>query len=75
MSWNASETAEFYIVTAENNSGHKVQLGTNDTWTFISEFMCGQEYYLSVQAADSVCTSHPSVPSKLTSGRFLFHAS
>ncbi|XP_036969323.1 fibronectin isoform X2 [Acanthopagrus latus] len=67
LSWNASETAEFYIVTAENNSGHKVQLSTNDTWTFISEFMCGQEYYLSVQAADSVCTSHPSVPSKLTS--------
>uniref|UniRef100_A0A8P4G5R4 Fibronectin type-III domain-containing protein n=1 Tax=Dicentrarchus labrax TaxID=13489 RepID=A0A8P4G5R4_DICLA len=67
LTWNASETAEFYIVTAETNSGHKVQLSTNDTWTFISEFLCGQEYFLSVQAADSVCTSRPSNPSKLES--------
>ncbi|XP_047231360.1 uncharacterized protein LOC124874162 [Girardinichthys multiradiatus] len=67
MTWNASETAKFYIVTAKTNSGHKVQLSTNDTWTFISEFMCGQEYFLSVQAADSVCTSQPSQPSRLFS--------
>ncbi|XP_044055462.1 uncharacterized protein LOC122877670 [Siniperca chuatsi] len=67
LTWNASETAKFYIVTAETNSGHKVQLSTNDTWTFISEFLCGQEYFLSVQAGDSVCTSRPSVPSVLKS--------
>ncbi|XP_027882788.1 uncharacterized protein fndc7b [Xiphophorus couchianus] len=67
LTWNASKTAEFYIVTAETNSNHKVQLSTNDTWAFISEFLCGQEYFLSVQAADSVCTSHPSQPSKLFS--------
>ncbi|XP_039902211.1 uncharacterized protein LOC120742836 [Simochromis diagramma] len=67
LAWNASETAEFYIVTAENNIGHKVQLSTNDTWTYISEFHCGQEYFLSVQAADSVCTSRPSPPLNLTS--------
>uniref|UniRef100_A0A3Q2UY66 Uncharacterized LOC102300190 n=1 Tax=Haplochromis burtoni TaxID=8153 RepID=A0A3Q2UY66_HAPBU len=67
LAWNASETAEFYIVTAENNIGHKVQLSTNDTWTYISEFHCGQEYFLSVQAADSVCTSRPSPPLSLTS--------
>lgn len=75
LTWNSSETAEFYIITAESNNGHKVQVSTNDTWTFISEFLCGQEYFLSVQAADSVCTSHPSRPSKLTSGRFLFYTS
>ncbi|XP_006797927.2 uncharacterized protein LOC102776891 [Neolamprologus brichardi] len=67
LAWSASETAEFYIVTAENNIGHKVQLSTNDTWTYISEFHCGQEYFLSVQAADSVCTSRPSPPLNLTS--------
>ncbi|XP_071342815.1 uncharacterized protein [Trachinotus anak] len=67
LTWNASETAEFYIVTAETNSGHKVQLSTNETWTFISEFLCGQEYFLSVQAVDSVCTSQPSRPIKLKS--------
>uniref|UniRef100_A0A8C5GA05 Fibronectin type-III domain-containing protein n=1 Tax=Gouania willdenowi TaxID=441366 RepID=A0A8C5GA05_GOUWI len=60
LSWNVSETAEFYIVTAQNNDGHTVQLSTNDSWTFISEFQCGQQYYLSVQAADSMCTSTPS---------------
>ncbi|XP_034439595.1 uncharacterized protein LOC117760582 [Hippoglossus hippoglossus] len=67
LTWNASETAEFYIVTAKNSNGHKVQLSTNDTWTFISEFLCGQEYFLSVQAADSECTSQPSPPSVLKS--------
>lgn len=72
MTWNESKAAEFYIATAETNSGHKIQLSTNETWTFISEFLCGQEYFLSVQAADSVCTSRASPPSKLTSGRCLF---
>lgn len=70
LTWNASETAEFYIVTAESSTGHKVQLSTNETWTFISEFLCGQEYFLSVQAVDSVCTSQPSLTSKLISGSF-----
>ncbi|XP_075901618.1 uncharacterized protein fndc7b isoform X2 [Nelusetta ayraudi] len=65
LTWNASETAEFYTVTAESSSGHKVQLGTNETWAFIAEFLCGQEYFLSVQAVDSVCTSQPSLPSRL----------
>lgn len=71
LTWDPSETAEFYSVTAESNSGHKVQLGTNETWAFIAEFLCGQEYFLSVQAVDSVCTSQPSLPSRLMSGGFI----
>ncbi|XP_074523504.1 uncharacterized protein fndc7b [Halichoeres trimaculatus] len=67
LTWDPVDTAGYYLVTAESNSGHKVQLSTNDTWTFISEFMCGEEYFLSVQAADSECTSLPSQPSKLLS--------
>ncbi|XP_078116029.1 receptor-type tyrosine-protein phosphatase beta-like [Sander vitreus] len=67
LTWNASETAEFYAVTAKTNNGHQVQLSTNETWTFISEFLCGQEYFLYVQAVDSVCTSLPSQPSTLKS--------
>ncbi|KAK2835181.1 hypothetical protein Q5P01_015665 [Channa striata] len=68
LSWNASETAEFYTVTAETtNSSHKLQLSTTDTWTFISEFQCGQDYFLSVQAVDSMCTSRPSQPLQLPS--------
>ncbi|XP_059196342.1 uncharacterized protein LOC131977156 [Centropristis striata] len=67
LTWNASDTAEYYIVTAESSSGHKVPVSTDDTWTFISEFDCGQEYFLSVQAADSECTSLPSQPSVIKS--------
>ncbi|XP_035863315.1 uncharacterized protein LOC116038126 [Sander lucioperca] len=67
LTWNASATAEFYAVTAKTNNGHQVQLSTNETWTFISEFLCGQEYFLYVQAVDSVCTSLPSQPSTLES--------
>ncbi|CAB1419901.1 unnamed protein product [Pleuronectes platessa] len=67
LTWNASETAEFYIVTAKNDNGHKLQLSTNDTWTFFSEFLCGQEYFLSVEAVDSECRSQPSPPSVLKS--------
>lgn len=70
MTWNASETADFYIVTAESSGGHKIQLSTNETSTFFSEFICGQAYFLSVQAVDSVCTSLPSQPLQLNSGRF-----
>lgn len=68
LTWNGSKTAEFYIVTAESIGGHKIQLVTNDTWSFFSEFLCGQEYFLSVQAVDSVCASRPSQPSQLNSG-------
>lgn len=68
LTWNASETAETYIVTAQTNGGHKVQFSTNETSTFIAELTCGQEYFLSVQAVDSVCRSVPSMPEVLKSG-------
>lgn len=58
-------------MTAETTSGHMVQVSTNDTWTFISEFLCGQEYFLSVAAMDSECTSLPSQPATLNSGTFM----
>ncbi|TMS20668.1 Fibronectin type III domain-containing protein 7 [Larimichthys crocea] len=67
MSWNASETATSYIATAQTNSGHKMEVSTDVTWTFFSELQCGQEYFLSVQASDSECTSQPSQPSRLYS--------
>lgn len=72
LTWNASDTAELYIVTAET-TGHKVLLSTNETWTFLSELHCGEKYFLSVQAHDSVCKSLPSPPLMLESGRLLFH--
>ncbi|XP_062419461.1 uncharacterized protein LOC119216595 [Pungitius pungitius] len=66
LTWDASDTAELYIVTAETTD-HKVQLSTNETWTFLSELHCGQKYFLSVQALDSECKSLPSQPLMLQS--------
>lgn len=71
LTWNATENVDYYIVTAETNSGHKVQLSTNDTWTYISELLCGEEYYLSVEAVDPECTSQSSQPLKMKSGWFI----
>ncbi|KAL1022755.1 hypothetical protein UPYG_G00031900 [Umbra pygmaea] len=65
LTWNVSKAANFYIVTAESNTGHEVQLSTNDTRTYFSELQCGQEYYVSVQALDSVCRSVPSPPASI----------
>ncbi|XP_054646058.1 uncharacterized protein LOC129188936 [Dunckerocampus dactyliophorus] len=67
LTWNPVETADYYIVSAGANSSHAVQLSTNDTWTFFHEFLCGQVYFLTVQAVDSMCTSRPSEPSVLKS--------
>lgn len=67
LSWDSVDTADFYIATAESNSGHKIQLSTNDTWAYFSEFSCGEDYFLSVQSVDEHCTSTHSQTSKLQS--------
>ncbi|XP_076010518.1 fibronectin type III domain-containing protein 7-like [Genypterus blacodes] len=67
LTWSASEAADAYIVTAQTNGGHKVELSTSETSTFIAGLMCGQEYFLSVQATDSVCKSVSSVTEVLKS--------
>lgn len=69
MTWNASETADIYSVTAETSDGHRVGLSTVNTWAYFSELLCGEEYFLSVQAVDSVCRSAPSTPVSLDSGK------
>uniref|UniRef100_A0A672T9V5 Fibronectin type-III domain-containing protein n=3 Tax=Sinocyclocheilus grahami TaxID=75366 RepID=A0A672T9V5_SINGR len=65
LSWEATENAEMYLVSAESNSGHRVELSTNATSAQISEFNCGQPYYLTVQAVGNVCRSQPSNASVL----------
>ncbi|KAJ3599685.1 hypothetical protein NHX12_033641 [Muraenolepis orangiensis] len=67
LSWNASETADIYSVLAETSGGHQVSLSTVDTSAQFSDFLCGEEYFLSVQAVDSVCRSAPSSPVGLVS--------
>ncbi|KAF4097010.1 hypothetical protein G5714_022979 [Onychostoma macrolepis] len=65
LTWEASENAQMYLVSAESDSGHRVELSTNTTSAQFSEFKCGQSYYLTVQAVGNVCRSHPSNASVL----------
>ncbi|XP_041914101.1 uncharacterized protein LOC121678548 [Alosa sapidissima] len=65
LTWDPSETAETYVVNAEAADGHTVALSTNNTRASISEFHCGQEYYLTVSAVGPNCTSRPSMPAQL----------
>ena len=67
LTWNASEAAVVYTVTAET-AGHRLSLGTAATVAQFSEFLCGQMYFLSVEAVESVCQSAPSTPITLDSG-------
>ncbi|XP_072294150.1 uncharacterized protein fndc7b [Eucyclogobius newberryi] len=67
LSWDAVSTADFYIATAQSDSGHTIQQSTNDTWAYFSEFSCGVDYFLSVQSVDAHCTSVPSPAAKLQS--------
>ena len=73
ITWDASEAAEIYVVTAETNSGHVVQLSTDNTTAHISEFRCGEEYFLSVSAHNSMCESSRSPPALLTTGTVQKH--
>ncbi|KAM8884839.1 fibronectin type III domain-containing protein 7 [Synchiropus picturatus] len=67
VSWDPSDTALSYVVTAETNEGHKLQQSTNSTTVFFSEFLCGHLYFLSVQAVDAECISDPSAVMELNS--------
>ncbi|KAL1249579.1 hypothetical protein QQF64_020584 [Cirrhinus molitorella] len=67
LTWEASENAQLYLVSAESDSGHRMELSTNTTSAQFSEFNCGQSYYLAVQAVGNVCRSHPSNVSVLQS--------
>ena len=68
LTWEPSEGAETYVVNAEAADGHMVTLSTNDTSASISEFHCGQEYYLTVRAVGPNCSSRPSEPARLQTG-------
>ncbi|XP_051515678.1 uncharacterized protein LOC127418869 [Myxocyprinus asiaticus] len=65
LTWEAVENAQIYLVSAEASSGHQVSLSTNNTSAQISEFYCGQQYFLTVQAVGHACRSRPSNASVL----------
>ncbi|KAL2090270.1 hypothetical protein ACEWY4_014958 [Coilia grayii] len=65
LTWVPSETAELYVVQAVGDDGHTVALSTSGITASISEFRCGQDYYLTVSAVGPNCTSGPSEPAVL----------
>ncbi|XP_043081301.1 serine-rich adhesin for platelets [Puntigrus tetrazona] len=65
LTWEASENAHMYVVSAESDSGQTVELSTSATSAQFSEFNCGQSYYLTVQAVGNICRSQPSNSSVL----------
>ncbi|XP_066528003.1 fibronectin-like [Hoplias malabaricus] len=65
LTWNSSQSAESYLVTAEAGSGHRVEMTTNSTHAQIPELHCGQQYYLTVIAIGQGCRSSPSNTSAL----------
>ncbi|KAJ8277963.1 hypothetical protein GJAV_G00082190 [Gymnothorax javanicus] len=60
LTWDASETAGLYIVAAEASNSHRMEVTTNTTKAMISEFACGEVYYLTVSAVGELCISAPS---------------
>ncbi|XP_064190128.1 uncharacterized protein LOC135254105 [Anguilla rostrata] len=65
LTWEVSEGALLYIVAAEGSNDHRVEVTTQTNRTVISEFACGQVYYLTVRAVGPVCISVPSAASSL----------
>ncbi|XP_077060714.1 uncharacterized protein fndc7b [Siphateles boraxobius] len=65
LTWEESENASMYLVSAESSSGHRVALSTNNTSAQFSEFNCGQPYFLTVLVVGNVCRSPPSNASVL----------
>ncbi|XP_055044899.2 uncharacterized protein fndc7b [Misgurnus anguillicaudatus] len=60
LTWATHETVEMFIVSAEDANGNRVELSTQNTSAQISEFNCGQQYYLTVTAVGQSCRSLPS---------------
>ncbi|CAL8396350.1 unnamed protein product [Boreogadus saida] len=60
LTWDPSEGAVVYNATAETSGGHVLSAGTAGTVAQFSDLQCGQTYFLSVQAVESVCRSVPS---------------
>uniref|UniRef100_A0A667XFG4 Fibronectin type-III domain-containing protein n=1 Tax=Myripristis murdjan TaxID=586833 RepID=A0A667XFG4_9TELE len=71
LSWNDSEGATHYLVTAETSNGHKVELRTVNTSATIPDLLCGENYILSVEAGNDMCISAPSQTAQLKTGRLL----
>ncbi|XP_017277744.1 serine-rich adhesin for platelets-like [Kryptolebias marmoratus] len=64
LTWNGSNGTKQYIVSAESGVS-SVSFNTNVTTVHISEFVCGQNYNLTVTPQNQHCTGSPSAPSSV----------
>ncbi|XP_067460816.1 mucin-4-like [Thunnus thynnus] len=64
LSWDASNGTNLYMVSAEGGYG-SIGLTTNVTTAYFSEFICGQNYSLTVTPHNQHCPGHPSAPASI----------
>uniref|UniRef100_A0A3B4ALB8 Fibronectin type-III domain-containing protein n=1 Tax=Periophthalmus magnuspinnatus TaxID=409849 RepID=A0A3B4ALB8_9GOBI len=60
VSWDASEGALSYTVTAEGGSGISSSCETSALSCVLADLQCGQEYSVQVVSKDDICSSLPS---------------
>nr|XP_015211037.1 PREDICTED: uncharacterized protein LOC102685057 [Lepisosteus oculatus] len=59
VSWNKSDGAEFYTVTAEDGDGWSTHCNGFDSQCNMTGLSCGRTYYTTVTASDDKCSSQP----------------
>ncbi|KAL7851296.1 hypothetical protein AOLI_G00216520 [Acnodon oligacanthus] len=65
VSWQSSQGAVLYIVTANSSSGQSTDCTSSSTSCDLSSLACGLTYTVKVMAKDSNCTSAYSAPVQL----------
>uniref|UniRef100_A0A7N6BGY5 Fibronectin type-III domain-containing protein n=1 Tax=Anabas testudineus TaxID=64144 RepID=A0A7N6BGY5_ANATE len=69
VSWNMSEGALTYTVTAQSTQGPISSCESTDLKCTLTNLTCGQSYSVQVVAQDDICSSLPSPAIKFDSGR------
>ncbi|KAM7379233.1 hypothetical protein PAMP_004798 [Pampus punctatissimus] len=64
LSWDASNGTELYMVSAQGGY-QSTGLTTNVTTAYFSDFMCGQNYSLTVTPHNQHCPGHTSAPASI----------
>ncbi|KAK1165326.1 hypothetical protein AOXY_G13825 [Acipenser oxyrinchus oxyrinchus] len=68
VTWDGSNGAELYLVTAEGRDGHTAQCNTNDTHCDFDQLHCGHVYTITAFALSSGCRSPMSTPIEIKTG-------
>lgn len=68
VSWNASEGALSYKVSAQSTQGAMSLCESTDLMCTLTNLTCGQSYSVQVVAQDDTCSSLPSQAARFHSG-------